>query len=311
MPRLTSHRAAAFFSLLAVVALWGATFALVKSALADAGPLTFNAIRMVIAFAVLAVVYHRQWPALLQRENRSTIRAGAIVGILLALGYSFQTAGLALTTATKSALITGTVVVLVPIFAAIPALRPTGASAPRWNTWAGAAIALTGTALLTLGASVHIASLTSTLNPGDLLTFACAVCFALHVLSIAHAARHVPFAQLALLQIGFAAIWMTLAAALFERNTPVHWTPRLIVALSITAVFATAIAYSVQSWAQNYLPATHTALLLALEPVFAWLIALLALHEHLDARSLEGALLILAGIALTELWPARTPTQEA
>jgi drug/metabolite transporter (DMT)-like permease len=311
VPRLASHRAAAFFSLLAVVALWGATFALVKSALADAGPLTFNAIRMVIAFAVLAVVYRRQWPTLLQSKNRSTIRTGAIVGTLLALGYSFQTAGLALTAATKSALITGTVVVLVPIFAAIPVLRPTGASAPRWNTWAGATIALTGTALLTLGARVRIASLASTLNPGDLLTFACAVCFALHVLSIAHAAPRVPFAQLALLQIGFAAIWMTLAAALLERNTPIHWMPRLIVALAITAVFATAIAYSVQSWAQNYLPATHTALLLALEPVFAWLIAVLALHEHLDARSLEGALLILAGIALTELWPARSPTREA
>jgi drug/metabolite transporter (DMT)-like permease len=307
---VTSRRVPALLSLLAVVALWGATFALVKNALADAGPLTFNAIRMVIAFAILSVLYRRHWPALLQRENRATLRIGALVGILLALGYSFQTAGLVLTTATKSAFITGTVVVLVPLFAAIPRLRPAGASAPRWNTWTGATIALIGTALLTLDVSAHLSAISSTLNPGDLLTLACAVCFALHVLSIAHATRRMPFAQLALLQIGFAAIWMTLAAALFER-TPVHWTSRLIVALGITAIFATAVAYSVQSWAQNYLPATHTALLLALEPVFAWLVALLVLHEHLDRRHLEGALLILAGIAVTELWPARLARPEA
>lgn len=310
MSPTTSHRAAALLSLLAVVALWGATFALVKNALIDIGPLAFNAIRMVLAFAVLAIVYRKHWPALLQRDSRPAIRTGALVGMLLALGYSFQTAGLTLTTATKSAFITGTVVVLVPLFAAIPVFRPAGASAPRWNTWAGAATALVGTALLTLGAKARFASLTSTLNPGDMLTLACAVCFALHVLSIAHATRLMPFARLALLQVGFAALWMTLAALLFER-LPIHWTSRLIVALVITAVFATAVAYSVQSWAQTYLPATHTALLLALEPVFAWLVALLALHEHLDARSLEGALLILAGIAVTELWPSRAHTQEA
>ena len=310
---MTSRRASAWLSLLAVVAVWGATFALVKSALADAGPLAFNAIRMAIAFTVLAVVYRRQWPALLRRENRSTLRTGALVGTLLALGYTFQTVGLTLTTATKSAFITGTVVVLVPIFAAIPLLRPPSATAPRWNTWCGAAIALAGTALLTLGAAASFTTLSSLgahLNHGDLLTFACAISFALHVIALAHAARRISFAQLALLQIGFAAVWMTLAALILER-TPIHWSPRLIVALAITAILATAVAYSVQTWAQKYLPATHTALLLALEPVFAWLIAILLLHEHLDRTSFYGALLILAGIALTELWPRRNQPAEA
>ena len=294
----------------AIVALWGATFALVKSALADIGPLAFNAIRVLLAFVALAVIYRRQWPVLRRRSAFPIIRTGAIVGLALASGYSFQTAGLTMTTATKSAFITGLVVVLVPLFAAIPLLRPHGASAPRWNTWAGAVIAFIGTALLALGPVAHFSSIASTLNPGDVLTFACAVCFALHVLAIAHAAPRIPVAQLALLQIGFAALWLSIVAAIFERK-PIHWTPRLIFALAVTALLATALAYSVQSWAQRYLPATHTALLLALEPVFAWLVALLALHEHLDARSLEGALLILAGIAITELWPSQAETAEA
>jgi drug/metabolite transporter (DMT)-like permease len=84
----------------------------------------------------------------------------------------------------------------------------------------------------------------------------------------------------------------------------IHWSLRLLVALLVTAVLATAAAFTVQSWAQKLLPATHTALILALEPVFAWLTSFLFFGERLGSRSATGALLILAGIALTELIPA-------
>jgi drug/metabolite transporter (DMT)-like permease len=74
--------------------------------------------------------------------------------------------------------------------------------------------------------------------------------------------------------------------------------------LFVTAVLATAVAFAVQSWAQRYLPATHTALILAMEPVFAWITSFLVLGERLGRRGATGAVLILAGIALTELIPA-------
>ena len=77
----------------------------------------------------------------------------------------------------------------------------------------------------------------------------------------------------------------------------------MIVALTIAAVLATAAAFSIQSWAQSILPPTHTALLLTLEPVFAWITSFLILGERLGLRPASGALLILAGIALTELVP--------
>jgi drug/metabolite transporter (DMT)-like permease len=80
-------------------------------------------------------------------------------------------------------------------------------------------------------------------------------------------------------------------------------TGRLVVALAVTSVLATAAAFTIQSWAQKHLPATHTAVILALEPVFAWLTAMVFLQERMGARSLAGAGLILAGIALTELVP--------
>jgi drug/metabolite transporter (DMT)-like permease len=83
----------------------------------------------------------------------------------------------------------------------------------------------------------------------------------------------------------------------------IHWSPRIVIALLVTAVLATATAFTVQSWAQKHLPATHTALILALEPVFAWLTSFFFLGERLSRRGGLGALLILAGIALTELLP--------
>jgi drug/metabolite transporter (DMT)-like permease len=80
-------------------------------------------------------------------------------------------------------------------------------------------------------------------------------------------------------------------------------TPRLFVALAVAAVLATAAAFSIQSWAQSILPSTHTALLLTMEPVFAWITSFLVTGERLGLRPAIGALLILIGIGITELIP--------
>ena len=82
-----------------------------------------------------------------------------------------------------------------------------------------------------------------------------------------------------------------------------EWTPGLLAALAIAAVLATAAAFSIQSWAQSVLPSTHTALILTLEPVFAWITSFLVMGERLGVRPACGAVLILVGIALTELVP--------
>ena len=128
-----------------VVAVWGSTFVLIKGALADATPAAFNLIRMTLAFALLAIAYHRSWRTI----RRTHIVAGAVVGLCLAAGYQFQTIGLVRTTPSKSAFITGLVVVLVPLFSIAPALRPPGARAPRWNAFLGAALAFIGILFLT------------------------------------------------------------------------------------------------------------------------------------------------------------------
>ncbi len=282
--------------LLAVVAVWGATFVLVKNALADVSPLLFNFVRMSLAFSCLALLYRGQF----SRMDRSAVAGGAMVGLCLAMGYQFQTAGLRLTTPSKSAFITGMVVVLVPLLSAIPGLRVRHVGAPRWSAWAGAVIAFAGIILLTTPAGAGFDL--RTMHLGDLLTFGCALAFSLHVLALAHTAPRIPFEQLAIVQIGFCALFMGVSMPLLEHPW-IRWSAPVIVALLVTAILATAVAFAVQSWAQRYLPATHTALILALEPVFAWLTSFLFLGERLSRRSGSGALLILAGIAVSELVP--------
>jgi len=301
MPRL-SPSTTAHLLLLAVVAVWGATFALVKDAINDASPLLFNMLRMTMAAIALAIVNHRS----LRSLSRRTILSGIVVGIFLAAGYQFQTAGLARTTAAKSAFITGLVVVFVPMLTAIPAIRPASAHAPRWPSAVGALLAFSGLLLLTTPSGTTWSNLFSSIGIGDLLTLICSIAFAGHLLSLAHTSSRVPIAQLATLQITAAAIIMALTLPL-GRPLYLHITPRLIIALAITSFIATAAAFTIQSWAQQHLPPTHTALLLTLEPVFAWLISFLFLGERLGSRSVTGALLIFAGILVTELLPVADP----
>src|SRR6202789_3967774 len=299
MPRRLSDSTLAHLLLLAVVIVWGATFVLVKDALQDVSPLLFNLLRMTIAFIALAIVNRRQ----LRHISRRSLISGLIVGLFLAAGYQFQTAGLALTTPAKSAFITGMVVVFVPLITIVPALRSSNTPAPSWSAAVGALLAFSGLLLLTTPTGTSWHNLFASIGLGDVLTLACAIAFAGHLISLSHASTQVPTGQLATLQIGVAAALMAITLPLGGRPH-LAITPRLLIALAVTSLLATAAAFTIQSWAQRHLPATHPPILLPLEPVFACLTSFLILHERLSRRSLCGAALILAGIASIELIPA-------
>jgi drug/metabolite transporter (DMT)-like permease len=301
----------AYLLMLFVVAVWGSTFVVVKGALADATPAAFNLVRMTLAFAVLAVAYHRYWRGI----RRWQVGAGAVVGFCLAVGYQFQTTGLARTTPSKSAFITGLLVVMVPLLSTIPGLHVPGSRRPRWNAFLGAALAFVGIVLLTAPAAAlapgpaslssqaaHLLPDMTSINLGDLLTLGCAIGFAFHCIALSHVSPRIGFQPLALMQVGFCALFMALSLPLIE-HPQITWTPRVMIALGVAAVFATAVAFSIQSWAQSVLPPTHTAQILTLEPAFAWITSFLVMGERLGLRPAIGAALILAGIALTELLP--------
>jgi len=278
--------------LLALVTLiWGATFVVIKNALRDISPLLFNAVRMTLATACLAAIFFRQ----LTKINSACLRAGLVAGAWLWAGYEFQTTGLQLTSASKSGFLTGVSVVLVPVFMAFFFHR----KANRW-TVAGVVVAFLGLTLMTVPAGGAGFADWSSVNRGDLLTLGCAVAFAFQIIFLGRATAKHPFQQIAILQTATAATLMFATVPLAE-HAFVFWSARVVWAIVITGVLGTAAAFTVQAWAQQFTPPTHTALIFALEPVFAWLTSFVVLHERLDARASVGAVLILAGVLTSEL----------
>lgn len=278
-------------ALLVITAFWGVSFVVVKGALGECSPLAFNALRLTLATVVLALLFRRHWA----RLSRRVWMAGAVVGTLMAAGFGFQTIGLQFTTPAKSAFLTGLSVVLVPFYLALGRRR-----APGWSVAAGASLALIGLYLIAItpGAPLWAGGL----NRGDLLTLACAGAFAGHIVGLGAYARRYPFEGLAILQVGFAAVWSWLAAAGGERIV-IHAGWGLALAVAFTGLFATALAFTTQAWAQQFTPATHTAILFAAEPVFAWAASLSLGLERLSPRQGWGAALILAAILCIELLP--------
>src|SRR5205085_11409457 len=108
------------------------------------------------------------------------------------------------------------------------------------------------------------------------------------------------FEQIATLQTAICAVLMCITAPLLE-HPQVAWTPRVIFAILITGLLGTAAAFTIQAWAQQFTAPTYTALIFALEPVFAWITSYALLGERLGYRGGVGAVLILGGIVVAEL----------
>ena len=271
--------------------IWGSTFVLIKQALNDSSPLVLNAVRMALAAALLAVFYRKQLAVL----TRPALIAGVLVGFFLYLGYAFQTSGLKLTTPSKSAFLTGTSTVMVPLL--LVAIWRT-----RIHLWrvVGIMLALAGLFLMTVPAGGAGLADFAKVNFGDILSIGCAIGFAFHIVFVGRASQRFPFQQIAVLQVTTAAVLMAMTAPLLEKPH-FHLTGTVIATVLVTGIFGTAVAFTVQAWAQQFTPATHTALIFNLEPVFAWLTSFIYLKERLGVRAGAGALLILGGVLVSEL----------
>jgi drug/metabolite transporter (DMT)-like permease len=220
---------------------------------------------------------------------------GCLVGALLWAGYEFQTTGLKLTTPSKSAFLTGFAVILVPVLLALGWRRRVN----RWVT-GGVITAMFGLYLMTVPAGEGGGLNLQSINRGDLLTIGCAIFFALHIINLGRAMQRFKFEQIATLQTCVAATLMALTFPVLEQ-AHVVWSSRVIWALLVTGLLGTAAAFTIQAWAQQFTAPTYTALIFLLEPVFAWITSYVVLHERLGFRAGLGALLILAGIAISEL----------
>jgi drug/metabolite transporter (DMT)-like permease len=276
------RRVPALAVLLAVTAVWGVTFVQVKDAVALFPLFAFLAVRFAIATATLAPAAAGR----LRGLGREGASAAAFLGGLLALGYTLQTAGLERTTVSSAGFVTGMYVVLTPVIAlAVFRLRVDRAA------WAGVAVATAGLALLS---GIDAGS-----PAGDLLVLGGAAVYALQIVLME---RYAPrFDALAFTTVEMAAACVLLAVVTVgsgQVETPRGWT--VWGALLVTGVFASALAFLAQMWAQKRTCATRTALVFAMEPVFAAIFGFTLAGDRLGAVGWAGCAVIMGGIVLAE-----------
>ena len=262
--------------MLLVTAVWGWTFVLVKDALQHYPTLPFLELRFILALLVMVVIVRRL-------PTRRELRVGLIAGAVLAAGYWTQTLGLTMTSPANSGLITGLFVVFTPLIDRLFGARL------NWWTWIAVAAALTGTVMLVGGPA--------NFGLGDLLTVGCAILYALHIVLLSKWSPGLRSAPLAMVQMGAGALIFTGTGSWsLELPGPTVWF-----AIVVTGVFASALAFYIQTWAQQHLSASRTALILTTEPAWALLAAVVLAGQRFGALQAAGAALVLAAIVGHEL----------
>lgn len=279
------------FMLLLVTFFWGSTFILVKNAVAVVDVYSFLTTRFGLAFLVMILLFPRR----LRRLDRSTLKAGIMLGILLFASFAFQTWGLTLTSATNGAFITGLNVVLVPIFSVV------------FFRHFPAPSAVLGILAAFIGLYILVGAAPSTWNFGDVLIFFCAVAVALHILLTGFYAPKFDVLALVTWQLGVSAVLgllLSIPSGGITCNIPSEaWT-----AVIVTVLLCTVFAYIIQTYAQRTTPAARAALIFTGEPVFGVLFAHFFGNEPFLTSHLTGGGLIFLGMVIAEIRPMKTDT---
>ncbi len=311
---LSRSRWIADLCLLAVAAVWGSTFVVVKTATSSFPVLGFLTLRFLVALMVLL-------PFNLQRLQRRRpfslweLKWGAAAGALFAGGYIFQTFSLRLTDSGRVGFITGLYVVLVPVLALFLL---------RYRISRRIVLAL----ILSLIGMVFLGYVPGSSFTGDLLAFLCAVCYAGQILVVEKMPPQSDWRFMALMQSGMVVLICgglmpilaevrgcegTLCSALlpFAETIPTSLPGDVLQVAAYTGILATAAALAVQIWAQKILPPSDAALIFAMEAPFAVVFGLIFLQESLTLTGAFGCALIFAAMLTVTLGTREVKGQPA
>jgi len=278
------------FLMLLAAMIWGASFVAQQMGMEHIGALFFTGIRMLLGALVLVPLLR------LRRAGRShdfTRRdlwlGGCLMGLALALGSNLQQVGLLFTSVTNAGFITGLYVIIVPLLGLFIGQRS------HAGIWLGASLAVVGMFLLSVGDGFSVAS-------GDWLQLAGAFVWASHVLLIGCFARRCDPIALSIIQCLVCAVISLLLTPFFE---PISWDAlnKALPSLLFAGVASVGIGYTLQVFAQRHAIASHAAIILSLEAVFAAIAGALILDEALNTRGYLGCALMLGGMLVAQLWP--------
>jgi drug/metabolite transporter (DMT)-like permease len=273
-------------ALMAVAAIWGSAFLSMKGTLERLDVNSFLTWRFTIATLLLIAIR----PSVLKKINLAFLKKGVLLGVFLSSGYIFQSFGLTLTTVSNTGFITGLYVVLTPIVAAVILRKNI-----TLVEWFAVLVATVGLALLSFnGIQFGI---------GEFLVLISALLFAFHIVGLGEWSKGLDTYALTVLQLGTCAVVTFIASFKSGFKTPpdsgVWWS------IIYTAIFATALAFIVQTWAQSFIAPSTVGVILAAEVVFAAAFGIWLLNEPVTLRIALGGLLVLASMYLIILLDQR------
>ena len=285
--------------LILVTIIWGGTFAVIKGALADISPMLMVGIRFLLATVL-------SWPILIRRrsdknsadsEHLFTKAAwlwGAAIGFVMLVGYAGQTIGLKYTTVARSGFINYTFALFVPFLQFFILGKK-----PDWGNLLGLVVVFLGLSFITDVFSGGF--MNGGINKGDLYSLLAALGYAFYIVLLDRGAKIVHPSALTVIQMLFCGVFAIALVPLVE--TPVlviSW--RLAGAMFYLILFGTVLALALMNWFQRRLTPLRAVLIYALEPVFAALIGWFAFRAGMSPGEITGALLILSGIVVSDLW---------
>ena len=277
----------AAIALVLVAAAWGATFVLMKPAIDSQPFYDFLATRFTLAVIVMIIVR----PKVLRDFNPGLLVRGVPIGALLGLGYVTQTIALEMTTAAITGFLTGLYVVMTPVLAWI-FLRQRVGKKVFW----GIALATVGLALI----SINFENFG--VEVGQIWGIICAVLFAAHIVALGVFSPKLDAYALTVVQLATCAVICWVGALPDGYQAPQNGD--VWFAIIFSAVFATAIAFLVQTWAQSHMDSSRVAIILTSEVVFAAAISVAVGQETLSLQVLIGGVVLIAAMLIVE-WPTR------
>lgn len=272
--------------------IWGSGFVAQRIGMDNIGPFLFTGLRFALGAIVLLPLLLQQGRGPARHEpflKRGMLLGGLYMGLALTLGINLQQVGLLFTSVTNSGFITGLYVIVVPLLGLIIGQR-TG-----MGTWMGAILAVVGMALLSIGDDFTVAS-------GDWIQLAGAFVWGVHVLLVSFFVGRHDAIRLAFVQFVTCAVLSLILAAVFE-ETSLNSIWLAMPAVIYGGVFAVGVGYTLQVVAQKHAIASHAAIILSLEAVFAAIAGALFLDESLSMRGYLGCTLMFIGMLAAQLWP--------
>ncbi len=280
---MTSRTRAELF-LLSITIIWGSTFVLTKFILESASPFVYIAFRFALASFLFFVLFFQR----LRTISKDAIIKGLILGVLLFLGFELQTVGLKYTTASKSAFITGLMVVFTPFFQLVIERKP-----PKVGN-------IIGVVLVAVGLYMLVSPKGSAFNIGDALTFICAIIFSLYTVYLDIFGNEHDPAHLSFMQFITTAVLALLAIPFLERAY-LNINANFLLILAYLAAIPTVVALYVMAKYQRYTTPTRSAVIYSMEPPIAAIFAFFIVGERIGMVAVAGGILILMGLVVSEL----------